>query len=355
MRSIKIKKINGNFVKGELPEGCRLCMIGAKLVLFVTGKCLRSCFYCPLSERRRGKDNVWANERLVGGVHDIIDEAERMQALGAGITGGDPAVALKRTISYIKLLKREFGEDFHIHMYTASPLNKEDLEELYASGLDEIRFHVNIDHSLFNSIELAKEVGMSTGAEIPSIPQKEDEIIYIAEKLKSIEADFLNINELEVSETNYERIKDLGYDVDGYVVVGSLETALRAMRKIDFNVHLCTASYKDSVQLRNRLIRTAINVAKDYEYVSEDGLLVKGVIYARGDKIEYLKKLRELLIKKFGIEENMIYVDEEKKRIETSVDIIETLARAFKRRNLEFYIVEEYPTRDRLETERIPL
>ncbi len=351
----KIRRINRNFVKGKLAKGCRLCMIGAKLVLFVTGKCSRSCFYCPLSEVRRGKDKVWANERLVNSIDDVIDEAERMQALGCGITGGDPATNLRRTKSFIRILKREFGEEFHIHMYTATFLNKKELEELYESGLDEIRFHVNIDENLFKSIEHAKEVGLSSGAEIPSIPNKEEEIISIAERLKEIGADFLNINELEVSETNYERIKNLGYDVDGYIVVGSLETALKAMRKVNFNIHLCTASYKDGVQLRNRLIRTAINVAKDYEYVNEDGLLVKGVIYAKGDNIEYLKKLREILIKRFGIDKKMIVVDEEKRRIETSVDIAETISRTFRRKNLEFYIVEEYPTKDRLETEQIPL
>ncbi len=351
----KIKRINRNYVKGELCKGCKLCMIGAKLVLFVTGKCFRTCFYCPLSEKRKNKDYIWANERIVKGINDIIEEAERMQALGAGITGGDPAVRLNRTKSLIKLLKKEFGDDFHIHMYTATSLKKEELYDLYSCGLDEIRFHVNIDYKLLDCIKTAKEIGIDAGAEIPAIPNKEEEIILIAEKLKHINADFLNVNELEVSETNYNSIKSAGYNIDGYVVVGSLETALRAAEKIDFNIHICTASYKDGVQLRNRLIRTAINVAKDYEYVNEDGLLVKGVIYAKGDNIEYLKKLREMLIKKFGIDENMIHVDEEKKRIETSVDIVESLSKTFKRRNLEFYIVEEYPTKDRLETEQIPL
>jgi len=38
-----------------LPVGCKLCRKGSKLVLFVTGVCNNSCFYCPVSREKIGE------------------------------------------------------------------------------------------------------------------------------------------------------------------------------------------------------------------------------------------------------------------------------------------------------------
>ncbi|MGQ9788780.1 MAG: radical SAM protein, partial [Candidatus Hadarchaeaceae archaeon] len=102
---------------GKMPLGCRLCVKGAKMVLFVTGLCRRHCFYCPLSDKRAGKDLIYANERPVKTVKDILDEARSMDALGTGITGGDPSLRFKRVLAYLRLLKAKLGRSHHIHMY----------------------------------------------------------------------------------------------------------------------------------------------------------------------------------------------------------------------------------------------
>ena len=77
-----------------LPQGCILCHQGAKMVLFVTGHCPRSCWYCPLSSDRKDRDVVYANDRRIETPDQIIKEAETMSALGTGITGGEPLLVL---------------------------------------------------------------------------------------------------------------------------------------------------------------------------------------------------------------------------------------------------------------------
>jgi len=36
-----------------IAEGCKYCVRGEKLVLFVSGKCSRQCWYCSLSNKRK--------------------------------------------------------------------------------------------------------------------------------------------------------------------------------------------------------------------------------------------------------------------------------------------------------------
>lgn len=122
-------------------KGCFYCKKGTKMVLFVTGLCLNKCFYCPLSYDRKNKDIIFANEQLISKDQEIISVAQEMNALGTGITGGEPLLKINRVIRYIKLLKSQFSSQHHIHLYTSIPVSMNILDLLWRAGLDEIRFH----------------------------------------------------------------------------------------------------------------------------------------------------------------------------------------------------------------------
>ena len=63
----------------NLSDGCRLCYIGAKLVLFITGRCDRTCWYCPLSEERKDLDVIYANDQKITTPEEAIAEGEMME------------------------------------------------------------------------------------------------------------------------------------------------------------------------------------------------------------------------------------------------------------------------------------
>lgn len=357
-----VKRLFNNSYIGTIPKGCRMCMEGEKLVLFITGLCNRSCFYCPLSEERKGRDIIYANERRCEDLADVIKEAREMDAKGAGITGGDPGLKLERTLEYIRGLKEEFGSDFHIHLYTSQVLMEEELFQLRNAGLDEIRFHIMDENRnlIFDSMKTAKKTGMDVGVEIPAIPGQEKEIVKIAREVNSL-GGFLNLNQLEFSHTNYENLEKEGFELESdetHGAGGSSETALKVLVELDakdYSIHYCTSDYKDSVQLRKRLIRKALLTAKPHEQVTEDGLFFKGVIYVEGKNLKELEIIRKRFMRSYDIPGALIFLDREKNRLETTDEIAIFLSKEIKNQEMNFYLMEEYPTADRLETESTPL
>ena len=329
------------------------------MVLLVTGKCSFKCYYCPLSLKKQGKSDTYANEKLVATDDDVIFEAESIEARGTGITGGDPLLAMKETIHYIKLLKAHFGKKHNIHLYTATPDLKK-ITQLADIGLDEIRFHPPpedwpaLEKTKYpEAISYARKLGLRTGIEIPCIPGKEKNMAMLAKSTELAGAQFINLNELEFSESNWQELKAHGFQVKDDIsssVKGSQEAAGKVaslLKDEKIIVHYCSSSFKDATQLRNRILRRARNTATSLEIITEEGTFIKGVI----ETSEPGKILRQLK-KKFQFPDELIRHDVEKGRIEIAAWILEDLPAL---PNCKYFIVEEYPTADRLEVETRPV
>jgi len=87
-------------------EGCKYCVKGEKLVLFMTGKCKRDCWYCSLSKKRKNEKSILANEKKCKTIKEVIQEVKDSQATSVGITGGDPLLCLNKTIKLNKTGRR---------------------------------------------------------------------------------------------------------------------------------------------------------------------------------------------------------------------------------------------------------
>jgi pyruvate formate-lyase activating enzyme-like uncharacterized protein len=349
--------------RGALSTACTQCAEGKKMVLFVTGLCRFRCFYCPVSERRNQKDDTYANERLVRRDEDVIDEARAIGASGTGITGGDPLGAIDRTEHYVRLLKSTFGPEHHIHLYTHEP-NAEKLERLARAGLDEFRLH--IPHYLWGPLaadggayrkvlEEAPRWGIRRGVEIPVLPEKEPELRRLLSALDEIGIDFVNLNELEFSETNDAKLRERGYDTSpnaAWSVDGSREVAQRVVREMRLStpLHYCSSRFKDGVQLRQRLLRRAERTSPKFVERTTDGTVVFGVVEARGRRS--VRRLGATVVALAGVEPGDYRLDFARRRVELAA---EPLRRVAERLRAPAFVVEEYPTADALEVEREPL
>lgn len=338
-----MKQIEAGSYYSYLTEGCKLCREGAKLVLFITGLCNNSCFYCPISEEKKGKDVVFANEREVKKLDDFIEEANLMDAEGVAITGGEPLLKLERVLEFLKISN---SLSLHSHLYTSIPA-KEVIIERLSRYLDEIRFHpVELKNvgKYEESLILAKKYGIEAGFEIPAIDYN-NQIVEILNKHDA----FLNLNELECSPTNYEALVTKNFEIkDYYVECSEIARKYEAVKKF----HYCTARFKDSVQFRRRLLRMAYklaNTSKIYE-ITADGTLICGFIEGDDKNISKAKKI---------LKENGFEFVEVENGVEVPTSTIEKLGEYLKAEGLSLSvslsIIERYPTSKRIVVEVIPM
>jgi len=369
---------------GKLAKGCSECVQGRKLVLFITGLCAQRCFYCPVSEQKFNDDSVYANEWKIKDSKnpvELFEEAKVTGARGCGITGGDPLMQIDRTVEYISLLKKKFGKKFHIHLYTPLKLvTEEKLEKLFNAGLDEIRFHPDLDDdSLWERIYLAKKYSWTVGIEIPAIPnytKKTKKLIdFISDKISNT-VSFINLNELELSDTDAKHYKlhELGFiprNNTSYGVKGSKETALALLKyaqEKNLSTHFCTAKLKDRVQVKKRLEIRAQNTKLPFDIATTDGTLIRGCIYLstlcpgmkyreRLKEVDHAQFISELTEKKkelqilFALNETDLFIDRIKLRLITNSAFIKKYVKTLKKMSLAPAIVEEFPTADAFEVD----
>jgi pyruvate formate-lyase activating enzyme-like uncharacterized protein len=360
VREINLSRGNSPYI-GRLAKGCQECMKGAKLVLFITGKCSKSCFYCPISEERRDQDVIFANEVEVNDISQILAEAQLIDATGMGITGGEPLLELERTCQFIQAFKQEFGSEFHVHLYTGlEPVPIEAVEKLVEVGLDELRLHrFRVGHDYPRLREVTKGHAQ-LGVEIPMIPGMLSQLKKMFRQLDKIGIDFVNINELECTSLNAEELHQRGLKLDPDTIAsvqGSEEEAITllewAVTKTRLNVHYCPLSLKDGTQLRNRFKRRAKNVAKPFEEITEEGLLLKGIIIPP-TKIS-LSVASKILLNEFLIPQDQIWINKPRRQIETSAKIVQRIAKQLKAQRFQVGIAEEYPITSRFQVSYLPL
>ena len=96
MKKVKIAKSEGEtyYIKGMgIPKGCKYCLKGSKVVLFLNGICQKPdhcSWYCPISEERRGKNLTFADEIEINTKEELRKEINLINAKGMSITGGEP-------------------------------------------------------------------------------------------------------------------------------------------------------------------------------------------------------------------------------------------------------------------------
>lgn len=343
-----------SFQINSLCKGCKDCVKGRKTVLYITGICPRKCYYCPLSDEKKNKDVIFANEKKIKNYSELEEECIISKSIGVGITGGDPLAKLDRTIEYIKKLKNKFGPKFHIHLYTSLNLiSKEKLEKLYLAGLDEIRVHPDLDdETLWEKIKLLKEFSFDVGIEIPLLTGYYKNIKKLIQ-FSNTYIDFMNLNEFEYSDTNGDELEKRGFfckSLDSCAVAGSKNLGLRILKFCDENypklkMHLCTAKLKDAIQISNRLKIRSQSISKDYDLITKEGLIIRGVIKTNKQN---LKKIQN----QFDIPSSLIAWDNLRKEIIIAgwvlTDIVKELP-------YKCELVKEYPSSDRMIVEVDPL
>ncbi|MBW3019736.1 radical SAM protein [Candidatus Woesearchaeota archaeon] len=345
---------------GKLSKGCKLCVKGRKSVLFSTGICPRHCFYCPISEEKKDKDVIFINELKTDDFSKIIEEIKLCSSKGVGITGGDPLARLDRTCDFISRLKKEFGKKFHTHLYTSLILvNEKVLEKLYTAGLDEIRFHPDLENKQFwDRVKLFKKFKWDVGMEIPLIPGFEKITKELILHVKDY-VDFINFNELEYSDNVCYEGRNLHVkDELSYAIKGSLELGLKLLdlcKQNKIRCHLCTAKLKDSVQLQNRMKLRLKNIKKWYDVDLDDGIFARGAIYIIKPEFNYKEKIKKISLKELEDLKNSLNfkteIDEKKKRLLTSIKLVEKNVDLLKDKGLTPAIVQEYATSDQFELE----
>ncbi len=263
--------------RGRSP-GCRICGEGRWSCLFINGRCNCRCFYCPAPQDDDAPPTT--NQVAFARPGDYADYVARMGFTGVSISGGEPLLALDRSLAFIREVKRRLGERLHVWLYTNGLLAGEaQLRALRQAGLDEIRIDIGaVAHDL-QAAQRAAGIVPCVTVEIPAVPGEEALLRRLLPRMAELGVAHLNLHQLRLTPHNLPHLEARGYSfVEGDDVV-VLQSELAALELIRFGqeqglplpINYCSSAYKRRFQRAAARSLSARHVIKGYEEITESG------------------------------------------------------------------------------------
>jgi pyruvate formate-lyase activating enzyme-like uncharacterized protein len=263
-----------------LSPGCRICAEGNWSCLFITGRCNCRCFYCPTAQT--DNDLPTTNTVDFRTPADYVGYLERFGFRGASISGGEPLLSLKRSLAYVRAVKKHFGDAMHVWLYTNGTLaNDELLRQLADAGLDEIRFDIGAADYRLDKLRLAAGVIPTVTVEIPAIPEDLQRLKGLLGKLRDAGVRHLNLHQMRLTPYNFQHLATRGYTFLHGERVTVLESELAALEvlqhSLDHNLSLpvnsCSFVFKNRYQGRAARLRNGRFMVKPHESLTENGYI----------------------------------------------------------------------------------
>jgi hypothetical protein len=187
------------------------------------------------------------------------------------------------------------------------------------------------------------------GFEVPCIPQKEKEIEDLIIFADENNLDFVNLNEYEFTESNFNKLSQKGFVsiLSNAAIEGSKDTAIKVINsvkdKTSITVHFCSSGSKDSIQLVQRFKKRASQIKRPFDQISSEGELEYGRFVV--DNKEELVEMIDILENEFDLDEDFREDFESDFSIETAwyvIDEITDLLREYFP-NLQAEIIARHP------------
>ena len=287
LRSYQVTERNNgaSLVKGTICGACDACRTGIDSYTgIISLMCHRNCFFCfnPNQENYEGYSQTkkdWASE---------LRQVHRRQPhlRYVALTGGEPLLHRDEMLEYFRMAK-ELWPEASLRLYTSGDLlDEETASALADAGLEEIRFSLKLEDTpeerekVYQAMVLAKHRIPRVMVEMPVLPDKEEEMKEILERLESMGIFGINLLELCFPYHNAEAFRSQGYRLryppyrtlynfwyaGGLPIDGSELLALRLLRyaadkKMQMTVHYCSLENKHFGQVFMQNLGAANNEA----------------------------------------------------------------------------------------------
>ena len=299
--ALGVKRCNEGaaLVWGRRCGACEACRTGVDSYTgIISLMCHRNCFFCfnPNQENFEGYSHAKKDwERELRQVH------RRQPDLGyVALTGGEPLLHKTEAVEYFRTA-RSLWPEASMRLYTSGDLLDEGTAAaLRDAGVGEIRFSLKLEDTaeerekVYQAMELAKRYFPRVMVEMPVLPDRENDMREILDRLEAMEIFGINLLELCFPYHNAEAFLERGYRLryppyrtlynfwyaGGLPVDGSELLALKLLeyaagRDFRLNVHYCSLENKHFGQVYMQNLGAA---AKDRTFVmSEKDFYLKTV------------------------------------------------------------------------------